>query len=123
MKTVYIGHSKNFDFENELYKPVRELELEPDIKIILPHEKGGEHASTKKLFENGCTLFIAEVSHPATGLGIELGYADMLHIPIVCFYKSGSEISNSLQSVTKRFVEYTDSVDLKEKLLKEITRL
>lgn len=123
MKTIYIGHSRGFDYENELYEPVRQLQLASDARIILPHEVAAEGVSTKELFQKGCDLFIAEVSYPATGLGMEIGYADMLHVPIVCFYKKGSEISGSLKRVTVRFVEYTDSKDLQEKLSQQITEL
>lgn len=123
MKTIYIGHSRGFDYEKELYEPVRQLQLGSDVQIILPHENGATGASTKELFQNGCDLFIAEVSYPATGLGIELGYADMLHVPIVCLSKSGLKISGSLKRLTNRFVEYVDSEDLKEKLMLEIKEL
>ena len=123
MKTIYIGHSRGFDYEKELYEPVRQLNLGSDIQIILPHENGAAGASTKELFQNGCALFIAEVSYPATGLGMELGYADMLHVPIVCLSKSGMKVSGSLSRLTDKFVEYTDSEDLKEKLMEEIKEL
>lgn len=120
MKTIYIGHSRGFDYEKELYEPVRQLQLGSDVQIILPHENGAVGASTKELFQKGCDLFIAEVSYPATGLDVELGYADMFHVPIVCLSKSGVKVSGSLSRLTDRFVEYTDSEDLKEKLLQEI---
>jgi hypothetical protein len=123
MKTVYIGHSRGFDYERELYEPVHQLQLDSNIEIILPHENGVSGVSTKELFQNGCDLFIAEVSYPATGLGMELAYADMLHIPIVCFSKSGIKISGSLSRITNRFVEYMDSKDLKEKIMQQIKEL
>lgn len=120
MKTIYIGHSRNFDYEHELYEPVSELQLDENIRIILPHDEEGEYIKTKELFQNGCDLFIAEVSYPATGLGMELAYADVFKVPIVCFYKTGSKISNSIKNVTERFVEYSDREDLKRKILVEI---
>lgn len=123
MKTIYIGHSRSFDYQKELYVPVRQLQFGSDIQIILPHENGAVGASTKELFQNGCDLFIAEVSYPATGLGMELGYADILHVPIVCLSKSGVKVSGSLSRLTDKFVEYTDSEDLKEKLMREIKEL
>lgn len=33
-----------------------------------------------------CDLMIAEVSLPATGLGIELGWAKAFKVPILCMY-------------------------------------
>ena len=59
---------------------------------------------------------IAEVSYPATGLGIELGWADMHKCPIVCIYRSGQKTSGSLKVVTDKFIEYTDKQDMLEKI-------
>ena len=122
MKTIYIGHSRSFDYEHELYEPVRQLQLDENIKIILPYEKEGEHVKTKELFQKDCDLFIAEVSYPATGLGMELAYADIFEVPIICFFKSGSKISGSIKGVTNNFVEYVDINDLQMKLSDEINR-
>ena len=35
---------------------------------------------------------------------------------IICIYKSGSEISNSLKYVSDEFIEYSDGNDMVEKL-------
>jgi len=76
-----------------LYKFIRGSEIDQKHEIILPHEKNDEQFSSKKLFESGCDLMVAEVSWPSTGLGIELGWADMHKIPIVFLYRKGAIIS------------------------------
>ncbi len=123
MKTIYIGHSRSFNYEKELYAPVHQLQLDKNIEILLPHEEGGKVVDTKELFQKGCDLFIAEVSYPATGLGMEIAYADVFKVPVVCFYKAGGQPSGSLKMVTDRFVEYKDAADLQEKLRIEISSL
>jgi hypothetical protein len=45
-------------------------------------------------------------------VGIELGWADFLNIPIVCIYKEGAEISGSLSVITKKFLMYTDAENM-----------
>jgi hypothetical protein len=59
---------------------------------------------------------VAEVSHPSTGQGIELGRADSANIPIVCFHEADIEPSSSLRFVTKELVSYKTAGDLISKL-------
>lgn len=112
---IYVSHSKNFDFENKLYKPLRASELNTKHEIFLPHE--GEWVDTKESMKS-FDLILAEVSEPATGQGIELGRADVYGIPIVCIYEEGKKISNSLKFITEKFVEYKDPQDMVDKVLK-----
>jgi len=115
---IYFGHSKDFDFKKELYKPIRESILNNEHEILFPHETD-EFFNSKDRIKNS-DLMIAEVTYPATGLGIELGWAEMLKTPILCVYKKGSKISGSLKVVTKDFIEYENSDDLVEKITKFI---
>jgi len=68
---IYFGHSKNFDFKKELYELIRKSELNKQHKIIFPHETE-EFVNSKNIIKD-CDLMIAEVTYPATSLGIELG--------------------------------------------------
>lgn len=61
-------------------------------------------------------IFIAEVSDPAIGLGIELWFASLYQKEIVCVSKVDTKISTSLQYITKNFIEYSDSEDLIKKI-------
>lgn len=76
-----------------MYKFIRGSEIDQKHEIILPHEKDHEQFSSKSLFQSGCDLMVAEVSWPSTGLGIELGWADMYKIPIVFLHRKGAIIS------------------------------
>ena len=117
---IYVGHSKSFDFQKDLYNPIKRSSLAGEHTFIFPHEQNTALFDSKELFQNGCDLVIAEVSYPATGLGIELGWADMLGIPVVCIYKSGEKISGSLKSITNIFLEYSDTEDLVVKVAQAI---
>lgn len=109
---IYVGHSRDIDYAKELYRPIREFEKDTNHVFLLPHEKSNT-SSNDRNFYNEIDLFIAEVSMPATGLGIELGWAYDNNVPIVCIFKKGKKISDSLNSVTNNFYEYENTEELK----------
>lgn len=109
---IYVGHSRDIDYAKELYRPIREFEKDTNHVFLLPHEKSNT-SSNDRNFYNEIDLFIAEVSMPATGLGIELGWAYDNNVPIVCIFKKGKKISGSLNSVTNNFYEYENTEELK----------
>ena len=61
-------------------------------------------------------VFLCEVSHPATGLWIELWFASIYWIRIICVYKEWAEISWSLKYVSNEIISYVDTEDMIEKL-------
>jgi len=111
---IYIGHSKDIDYKKDLYGPIRNSGLNSRHEIIFPHETD-KFINSKDIIEN-CDLMIAEVTYPATGLGIELGWAEMLGKSVLCVSKKGSKLSGSLKVVTNDFIEYSDSDDLIKKI-------
>lgn len=114
---IYVSHSRDFDFRNELYEPLKSSLK--SIEFIFPHEDSDKPFNTKELFENKtCDLVLAEVSRPSTGQGIELGWANLLNIPILCVFKTNSDISGSLSVLTDELIEYNSSEDLISKLVK-----
>jgi len=107
---IFVAHATNSNFQEELYKPLRNSPLNEQHEIVLPQE--GEKMTVTKEFIKGCDLLIAEVSHPSTGQGIELGWADALDVPIICIYKEGANISGALSNVCKKFLMYTSSENM-----------
>ena len=116
---IYVSHSKDFDFLNELYKPIRASTLNNQHEFFLPHEND-RAINTQEVIKKS-NLILAEVSFPATGQGIELGWANLLHIPILCVSKEGNKISGSLKYITKDFITYTDAADLIAKLRERLS--
>ncbi|MEK7615477.1 MAG: hypothetical protein AAB431_03790 [Patescibacteria group bacterium] len=110
--TIYIAHSRAFDYKKELYEPIKNASFGQKHTLILPHENSEEVSSSKEFFQKKCDLVIAEVSQPSTGMGIELGWADAFNVPIACLHKKGSPISKSLSTISTMIFEYTDTDDM-----------
>ncbi|CAN5163861.1 hypothetical protein BH11PAT1_BH11PAT1_7470 [soil metagenome] len=119
--TIYISHSRSFDFQQELYDVLMQSELWGMHTFVLPHEDSESPFPVKDFLESEeCEVVVAEVSYQSTGQGIELGWAEMLHIPIICISKNNAKISQSLYTVTNKFVSYMDSHDMVEKIKKSL---
>lgn len=119
---VYISHSGNYDYENELYLPIKASELSATYHFFLPHEP--ENIDVDAIDELKQTdILIAEASLLSTGQGIELGQAYVAGVPIICFFKTGAKPSSSLRFVTNKLIEYKDTHDLLAKLHTELDQL
>jgi hypothetical protein len=112
---IYVTHSSNFDYQKELYKPLRTSKINTIHHLTLPHERSSTPFNSKEYMKK-CDLILAEVSYSATEQGIELGWANIYNIPIVCFYKKGMKLSSSLKVISNTFIEYKNSTDTIEKL-------
>jgi nucleoside 2-deoxyribosyltransferase len=111
---IYIAHSNNFNFKDELYLPLRRSLVNEKHEIILPHENS--NIKNSKQIIRTSDVVIAEVSYPATGEGIELGWADAFKKPIICMYKARTSPANSLKTITNNIVSYTNSEDMLNKI-------
>ncbi len=71
-----------------------------------------------------CDLFIAEVSSPSHGVGMELQMANEHNIPVIALAKDDKNLSKSLMirglPVLKEIIAYHDINDLLQKLEKEL---
>jgi len=114
---IYVSHSTNFEYQANLYDPLRANFSELDI--FLPHEKGGKLLDTKQIIKES-ELILAEVSYPSTGQGIELGWANTFDIPIVCIYRDGTKPSSALRIVSHNLINYSSADELVHKLRKVI---
>lgn len=68
-------------------------------------------------------LLIAEVSHKVIGVGIEIGYAVALNIPIVYLRKISAPHSTTVGGVADCTISYENLADLKNQLRHQIPRL
>ena len=110
---IYIAHSREFDFKNELYIPIRNNTKEDSI--ILPHESNEKSVFNRDSYKK-IDLVIAECSYPSTGMGIELGWFSDDNIPIYCIYKKGKNVSGSIKAVTQNIYEYETIEDMIKKI-------
>lgn len=104
---IYISHSTSYDYERELYVPLKNSLLYNLYSLTFPHERSSEPFSTKEYFDT-CDLVIADVSYPSTGQGIELGWASMMKIPIIAIHRKSAPISSSISVVTSQILGYHD---------------
>lgn len=116
---IYVSHASTYDFEKELYVPLRASGLVVQHDIVFPHD--GENAGQdSREAIRASDLVIADVSYPSTGQGIELGWASYSNIPIVCIYKKGMVISSALKLITDTFLEYENAEDMIAQLTKRL---
>ena len=118
-KQIYVGHSNDFDYKRLLYKPLRESTLDQESTLVLPHEKRIEPINTQDIIKTS-DVMVAEVSYPSTGLGIEIGWANLFKVPIICIAREDAKLSRSLKVVTDTFVRYSDTKDMIEKLVDKL---
>lgn len=104
---IYVAHSKNSSFEDEIYSPLKSLNLSSKFKLILPHD--GEYINYTRDFYKNIDIVIAECSYPATGLGIEIGFFYDDNKDIYCFHKQGTKISGTLRKYATETFEYEDA--------------
>ena len=48
---IYISHSREFNFKNEWYNPLRKSDFNKEHNLILPHEKSDMPFPIKKLLK------------------------------------------------------------------------
>lgn len=118
MLKIYIAHSSEIDFINELYNPLKNCNELYKYELILPHERKQEN-NNNRIFYKNLDMIIADVSRPSTGLGIELGWANDDNVKIYCIYKKGFKYSSSLKTVSNKFYEYSNKTEL-IKVIKKI---
>lgn len=112
---IYVAHSSENDYIKKLYEPIKNAKGLSKHHFFFPHDEVNKEVKTKEIIKN-YDLVIGEVSLPATGLGIELGWADDSNTPILCLYEKGSKPSSSLKFITNNFIEYENTKDLIEKI-------
>jgi len=113
--TLYLTHATVFDFKTKLYQPLISSSIYKKYKIILPHLENTFLQNSQTIISSA-DIVLAEISYPSTGQGIELGWANLLSKPIICFSQINKNYSNSLKLVSDHFISYQDSNDMINKL-------
>lgn len=108
---IIVTHASSFDYETELYEPLKKAVEGTSHELIFPHVWHEKGVSTKEFLKDA-DLVIGEVSHPSTGQGIEFGWADMLDVPILFLRKAGATSSSSLRYLKGKVIDYIDVDDL-----------
>ena len=110
---IQFGHPRIIDFEKEFYGPL--TQSFPEHDILLPHLEGREGPNSKETLKEQ-DLFLCDVSYPAIGLWIEIGFAHLYNVRIICMYKKGSEVTSILKYFTEEVFEYKNEEDMIKQL-------
>ncbi len=87
-----------------------------DHVLHFPHEQSHEPVNTKDIIQSS-DFVLAEVSHPSTGQGIELAWADEANTPIIGCYRDNADYSSSLKMLNPQFMPYSTPQNLAQQLL------
>ncbi len=74
---IYCAHSSAFDYQHDWYDILRASPLMSEYQLIFPHEREEIQKNSYPTLQT-VDCVIAEVSHASLGLGIELGWAQVL---------------------------------------------
>lgn len=99
---------------------LRIFDVEPiDFVTSYRFELGQEHNMMNLACSSirSADLLIAEVTHKAIGVGIEVGFATALGIPIVYLRQSDAEYSMTVGGVASYCLVYHQAKDLAEQLI------
>jgi hypothetical protein len=105
---IYVCHAGSFDYETELYAPIRAASLYMQHDIFLPHEPANSDIKTKDI--DTFDLMIGEVSYSSTGQGIKLGLAIAANVPIVCLHRKDTKPSSSLRFYCQELTSCANAV-------------
>lgn len=119
--TLYVGHASAFDYQNQLYIPLKQSSLAKQYELLLPHENKDTIFNTKEIIKN-TALFLAEVSYPSTGLGIELGWANVSNRRILCIHQETCQLSSSLRFVAETVIAYSSTEDMIDKIKAQLDK-
>ena len=108
---ILVAHASNYDYRTELYEPLKQSALAQEHTLIFPHDEENVEIETNSHIPDA-DLLIAEVSHPSTGAGIEIGLAQAAGVPTIFLYKAGTAPSSALKFIQGTLIEYTDAPDL-----------
>ncbi len=109
MVVIFVAHASAFDFQHELYLPLQHTFSMHEL--ILPHVDKTEPVNTNAAIRRS-DLVLAEVTFPSTGVGIELGWANMLDKPIIALCRHDAKLSSSLTLIVGQVIHYRDARDM-----------
>lgn len=117
---IYLAHSTHFDFKEKLYIPLRGSTLNTEHELLFPHETDAPPEITRDMIKE-CDALVADVSAPSLGVGIEMGWADAFHVPVIAMNERGRKVSFSIDNVVTQRFEYDGPDDMLAKLGEALT--
>ncbi len=118
---ILVAHASNYDYRTELYEPLKQSTLAQEHTIVFPHDEENAEIETNSVIPEA-GLLIAEVSHPSTGAGIEIGLAQAAGVPTIFLCKTGIIPSSALKFIKGTPIGYTDASDLVAKVQEHLAQ-
>lgn len=77
------------------------------------------HELMKATFDeiDSCDIVIIDLSEKGVGLGIEAGYAFAKGIPIITIAEEASDISTTMQGISRQVITYRDIDEIEKRLI------
>lgn len=124
MKKVYVSISfKNRKKLSEEINVIKEVLLKHNLQpLVFVDEYVFSPEQDKEMMAQAThdisvsSLLIAEMSEKAIGVGLEVGYAVALHIPILYIKNEEAEYSKTVGGVSAKVLSYKDAQDLATQL-------
>lgn len=117
MKTVYVSHSKRFDFRKELYIPL--IQLRGKYNLVLPYEASEFFDAPALINTTDNLAVIAELSFPSLVRDSEISLAFANERRVVGIYRKGAAISRAQSIACSVLLEY----ETLEKIIPKIEKL
>lgn len=109
---------------DEITEALRKAEIENFVMIRHVEKYGEAEITSKDIMPkyafpamDTCDMLIVEFSEKGVGLGIGAGYAFAKNIPIYVIAKTGSDISSTLQEISKEIIFYDYPEELTKKFI------
>ena len=115
---IYVSHASGFDFKKELYEPLGAIS---GVEFIFPHASA-KAINSKDAIKHADGL-LAEVSMPSHGVGIEIGWAEMLGKPLIFAHRDEVKVSGALTFLKATVLSYASSAELTTKTQQALTQL
>lgn len=122
---AYIAHSyAHRKSQADILLAIKNVLVSQKVETIIFSEKydNFEAADARNMMQlafdeiRQCDFLIAEVSSKEIGIGVEVGYAAALSLPIIYVYKEGSEYSTTVAGCSVTEVTYSSLSVLRVKL-------
>ncbi len=108
---VYFVHSRNIDFNNDIYMPVLRSNILSKHTLIFPETEENKNTYYKDLMDKA-DLFIVDLTNPDTGFNLELKQAITLKKPILALAKKSIGYEEKYQKLLKNVIGYSSPSEL-----------
>ncbi len=109
---IYLGHTRDprLNYLDTFYQPL--IAALHEHTLIMPHPNGADAVINSCDVLPKCDAMIAEVSYPSTGLGMELAWAKIVQVPILCLHHTTCTPSHSVLTHFSSIISYENTLDM-----------